>query len=125
MQSHLWHLQQCSTCVDTETDNFSSTEFDKMMFMQSNLMMGFLQESPPLFLQHLIPATVQQRPFLWAHLPHMQGTGGPSGLEIATGISGTIGFPFLTKQTTWYSFLTGIVSTTVIENIFFVFSCLD
>ena len=82
----------------TKTDNFNSTKFDKVMFMNSYLVMGFLQKSPPLFtqyLQHLIPATPQQHPFLWAHLPHMQWSGRPSGLEIT--ISGTNEFPFLTK----------------------------
>ena len=73
-------------------------KFDKVMFMQSYLSMGFLQESPPLFmqyLQHLIPATLKQHPFLWAHLPDMQGSGRPSGLEVT--ISETIEFPLLTK----------------------------
>ena len=67
----------------TETDNLDSAELYKMMLTQSYLVMEILEESPPLFLQylqHLILATLQHHPFLLAHLPHMQGSGGPSDL---------------------------------------------
>ena len=60
------------------------------MIMNNNYVhsvIGFWQLSPPLHLQYLIPATMQQHPFLQAHLPHVQGSGRPSGLEIT--ISGT------------------------------------
>ena len=40
-----------------------------------------------MYLQHLIPTALHQQEFLRAHLPHVQGSGRPSGLEITT--SGT------------------------------------
>ena len=55
-----------------------------------HLEIRFWQLSPPLYLQymqHSIPATLQQHPFLQAHLPHVQRSGRCSGLEIT--ISGT------------------------------------
>ena len=43
------------------------------------------------YLQHLIPATLQRHNlFLWEHLPHVQGSGMSSGLEVT--IPGTINF---------------------------------
>ena len=52
---------------------------------KNHSVIGFLQPSSPLhlqYLQHLIPATLQRHPFLRAHLPHMHGSGRPSGLVI-------------------------------------------
>ena len=55
-----------------------------------HLVIGLWQSSPPLilqYLQHLISATLHLHPFLRAHLPHVQGSGRVSDLEIT--ISGT------------------------------------
>ena len=111
----------------TENENLNCTALNKMMFMQSYLVMGFLQESPPLFLQylqHLIPATLQWHPFLWAHLPHVQGSGRLSGL--ASTISGTIVSFFSQNHATWSVFISKMASTPVVDNMLLdILSCID
>ena len=95
----------------TETENFNSTKFDKMMFMQRYSVIGFLQNSPPVFLQylqHLIQVTLQQHPFLWVRLQHMQVSGSPLGLEST--IWGTIEFTFLTKPNNIRIHFQGVIS---------------
>ena len=41
------------------------------------------------------PATLQQHPFLRVHLPHVQGSGRPSGFDVT--ISGTSTMPLRSK----------------------------
>jgi len=94
-----WESIKKAKCVQPFTINeYYNIELSNVIKVLNMIMnniivhsvIGFWQLSPPLYLQylqHFIPATLQQHPFLRAHLPHVQGSGRPSGLVIT--ISGT------------------------------------